>query len=57
MLRTEQYARALALESAVRFASGAAGIKRPGVVTTGMTEEEVLDLADKFEDYIMMGRD
>jgi hypothetical protein len=51
----DQYLRALALDAAVVFAAGPGGIKEAGVFAKTLDSDDVLELADKFADYIQFG--
>lgn len=56
-LRTEQHIRAMALDSAVRWAVSPHANKNISGFEVSLDETDILDLADTFVDYITRGRD
>lgn len=53
----DQYIRGMALESAVKLASSPDFGKSVGGFRVRPDENDILDLADKFADYIRLGRE
>ena len=57
MVSKEQHIRAMALDSAVRLVTGPNVMLEATGNSNGEQTEIILNIADKFADYISMGRD